>query len=111
MNKNIGQFSCAGVIDTLPLSALRPYHALVKDDKLQIDELNNHLNDSKKARDLFYDEVEEFRSLPDEIKHIYFILLGDKQEFRDFFSYVEYKCDKSLGEIRGKQVLNFTKGI
>ncbi len=102
LNKNIGQFSCAGVIDTLPLSALlfpqRPYHALVKDDKLQTDELNNPLNDSKKARDLFYDELEAFRSFPDEMKRIYFILLGDKQEFRDFFSYIGYKCDKSSGE-------------
>ena len=103
LNKNIGQFSCRGVIDTLHLSALlfpqKPYHALVKDDKLQTDELNNPLNDSKKARDLFYDEVEEFRSLPDEIKRIYYILLGDKIEFRDFFSFIEYKCDKTLGEV------------
>lgn len=103
LNKNIGQFSCAGVIDTLPLSALlfpqRPYHALVKDYKLQTDELNNPLNDSKKARELFYDEVEAFRSLPDEMKRIYFILLGDKQEFRDFFKYVEYSCGRESGDV------------
>jgi len=103
LNKNIGQFRCAGVIDTLPLSALlfpqRPYHALVKDYKLQTDELNNPLNDSKKARELFYDEVETFRSLPDEMKRIYFILLGEKQEFRDFFAFIEYSCGRESSDI------------
>ena len=47
------------IVDTLFLSPLlfpkRPYHHLVKDDKLQVDELNNPVNDSIKARDLFYD--------------------------------------------------------
>ena len=51
-------------IDTLYLSPLlfpeRPYHALLKDDKLQTDELNNPLNDAEKARRLFYDEVNAF---------------------------------------------------
>lgn len=49
------------IVDTLFLSPLlfpqRPYHHLVKDDKLQVDELNNPLNDSMKARDLLNDEV------------------------------------------------------
>ena len=40
-------------IDTLYLSPLlfpkRPYHKLLKDDKLQSDELNNPLNDCQKA--------------------------------------------------------------
>lgn len=38
------------IVDTLFLSPLlfpkRPYHHLVKDDKLQVDELNNPANDS-----------------------------------------------------------------
>ncbi len=42
-------------IDTLFLSPLlfpkEPYHRLVKDDKLQIDDRNNPLTDAKKARD------------------------------------------------------------
>lgn len=106
LSKHIGQFSCKGVIDTLHLSALlfpqNPYHKLVKDEKLQTDELNNPLNDSKKARDLFYDEVETFRLLPEEMKRIYYILLGDKKEFKDFFLYIDCKCDKASGieEIR-----------
>ena len=44
-------------IDTLYLSPLffptRPYHRLLKNDKLQVDELNNPLSDAKKAKDLF----------------------------------------------------------
>ena len=42
------------VIDTLFLSPLlfpaKPYHSLLKDDKLQTDEINNPLNDAMKAR-------------------------------------------------------------
>ncbi|MBO4600124.1 MAG: hypothetical protein J5641_05235 [Bacteroidales bacterium] len=41
------------IIDTLYLSPLlfpkKPYHRLVKDDKLQSDELNNPANDAAKA--------------------------------------------------------------
>lgn len=52
------------IIDTLYLSPLlfptKPYHALLKDDKLQTDDMNNPLNDSIKAKDLFYDEVAHF---------------------------------------------------
>ncbi len=46
----------ANIIDTLFLSPLlfptKPYHALLKDDKLQSEDTNNPLNDSIKARDL-----------------------------------------------------------
>lgn len=65
------------VIDTLYLSPLlfpkRPYHALLKDDKLQTDELNNPLNDSKKAKQLFYDEVNAFVALPLKMKQIFLL--------------------------------------
>jgi ATP-dependent DNA helicase RecQ len=64
------------VIDTLYLSPLlfpmRPYHHLLKDDKLQSEELNNPLNDSIKARDLFNDEVSAFNSLDNTLKSIYY---------------------------------------
>ena len=33
------------------------------------------------------------------MKRIYFILLGDKQEFRDFFAYVEYSCGRESGDV------------
>jgi len=66
-------------IDTLFLSPLlfptRPYHHLLKDDKIQTDELNNPVNDSKKAKDLFYDEITAFNNLDESIKLIYYLLL------------------------------------
>lgn len=82
------------VIDTLYLSALlfprKPYHALVKDEKLQTDELNNPVNDSKKVQDLFADEVMAFNRLEDSLKQIFFLLLKDQREFRSFFQYLGY---------------------
>lgn len=82
-------------IDTLNLSPLlfpsRPYHALLKDDKLQIDEINNPLNDSKKARDLFYDEVTAFHTLDDKLKRIFYFLLGKQKEFSGFFNFLRFK--------------------
>ena len=56
------------IIDTLFLSPLlfptKPYHALLKDDKLQTEDTNNPLNDSIKAKDLFFDEVSVFCLTP-----------------------------------------------
>ena len=81
-------------IDTLFLSPLlfpqRPYHHLVKDDKLQVDELNNPVNDSMKARDLLYDEVAAWNQLSSNRQEIYYQLLHSTQEFGGFFKYVEY---------------------
>ncbi len=85
-------FSGNYIIDTLYLSPLlfpkRPYHALLKDDKLQTEELNNPLNDAIKAKVLFYDEVSAFRETENELKQIYYALLGDKIEFASFFRFV-----------------------
>ncbi len=82
------------VVDTLFLSPLlfphKPYHALVKDDKLQTEELNNPLNDAIKARDLFNDEVSVFYELNGGLKQIYYALLSNKKEFSSFFNYVGY---------------------
>lgn len=90
-------FRDLNIIDTLYLSPLlfphRPYHALLKDDKLQVDELNNPLNDAKKARNLFFDELEAFRLLPNTLKKIYYFLLKDTPEFAGFFNYVDYKVN------------------
>lgn len=76
-------------IDTLYLSPLlfpcRPYHSLLKDDKLLSDEINNPVNDAKKTRDLFFDEVEAFLEADNNLKSIYYFLLKDKREFK-FFS-------------------------
>ncbi len=82
------------IIDTLDLAPLlfpsRPYHKLVKDDKLITDELNNPLNDAIKARELFYDELNEFRKLKPEFQSILFGLLGSVREFEAFFGYIEF---------------------
>jgi len=57
LKSEISESGASFFIDTLYLSPLlfpkKPYHRLVKDDKLTVDELNNPLNDAKKARDLF----------------------------------------------------------
>ena len=87
-------------IDTLFLSPLlfptKPYHNLLKDDKLQSDELNNPVNDSRKAKDLFIDEVSAFNNLPDNIKQVYYLLLNQQTEFSCFFEYLSYQCDVTL---------------
>ena len=80
-------------IDTLFLSPLlfpkKPYHRLVKDDKLVTSERNNPLNDSKKARDLFFDEVAAFKNLNEQTRRIYTGLLSGAAEFKDFLRYAD----------------------
>lgn len=82
------------IIDTLYLSPLlfpkRPYHHLVKDDKLQVDELNNPVNDSMKARDLLNDEVAAWNQLSSEKQEIYYQLLHETDQFKGFFKYIGY---------------------
>ena len=82
------------IIDTLFLSPLlfpkRPYHHLVKDDKLQADELNNPVNDSMKARDLFHDEVAAWNLLSSGRKELYYQFLHKTEEFKGFFKYIGY---------------------
>lgn len=82
------------LIDTLYLSPLlfpkNPYHALLKDDKLQTDDLNNPLNDAIKAQELFIDEVQAFKELPLSLQNIYFELLHTKEEFRSFFEFIKF---------------------
>ncbi len=82
-------------IDTLYMSPLvfpkKPYHKLLKDDKLQTDELNNPLNDAIKAKDLFYDEVNAFQALSSGMKWILCALLYPYPEFQGFFKYINFK--------------------
>lgn len=81
-------------IDTLHLSPLLfpswPYHALLKDDKLQFDELNNPLHDAMKTRDLFHDEVNAFYRLEEDLKIIFYNLLGGEYAFAGFFKFINY---------------------
>ncbi len=97
------------IIDTLFLSPLlfptRPYHKLLKDDKLQTDELNNPVNDSLKAKDLFYDEIAAFNKLDDSLKQIFYFLLNSQNEFKSFFAYLSFSTTET-SDISG--LMNFT---
>jgi ATP-dependent DNA helicase RecQ len=88
------QIQSANIIDTLFLSPLlfptNPYHSLLKDDKLQSKDTNNPLNDSIKAKDLFYDEVATFEQTDHALKQIFYLLLNTQKEFRAFFNYIKY---------------------
>lgn len=90
-------------IDTLYISPLlfanKPYHALVKDDKLQSDEWNNPLNDSIKAMNLFYDEVNAFEELESNVKKIFCNLLYEHKEFYGFFEYMQIHPDGNTEQL------------
>ena len=83
------------LVDTLYVSPLlfpeRPYHRLVKDDKLMTDQMNNPVNDCEKARELLMDEISCWNQLPDENKRIFSILLGKQEEFCGFLHFVGAK--------------------
>ena len=87
------------IIDTLFLSPLlfptHPYHKLVKDDKLQSDEANNPLNDSKKAKELFDDEVAAFQLVDESLKQIFYLLLHNTKEFGSFFHYIGFSSENT----------------
>lgn len=93
------KINSANIIDTLFLSPLlfptKPYHALLKDDKLQTEDTNNPLNDSIKAKDLFFDEVSIFNQEEEKLKQIFYMLLNDKREFHSFFRFIEYKSSET----------------
>ena len=98
------------LIDTLYLSPLlfptKPYHALLKDDKLQTDDINNPLNDSIKARDLFYDEAAAFHQLDDLLKQIFYLLLYENREFRAFFDFIDYQTTTINPESLIRRIFN-----
>ena len=68
----------------------RPYHKLLKDDKLQTDQFNNPLNDAEKAMQLLSDEVNAFLALSSKMKQVYCCLLYNLPEFNGFFDYVGF---------------------
>lgn len=92
------------VIDTLYLSPLlfpeRPYHRLLKDDKIDSDELNNPLSDARKAKELYEDEVAAFQSLPTPLQRLYFDLTESDSHFTDFFKSVDYSVPWRLTILR-----------
>ncbi|MCQ2065356.1 MAG: RecQ family ATP-dependent DNA helicase [Bacteroidaceae bacterium] len=82
-------------VDTLYVSPLlfpeRPYHHLVKDDKLVSEQMNNPVNDCEKARNLLMDEVSRWNAMPETKKTIYATLLNDIPEFSGFLEFVGSK--------------------
>lgn len=87
------------LIDTLYVSPLlfpdRPYHRLLKDDKLLSEQMNNPVNDCKKACELLMDEVARWDTLTDAKKKIYATLLYDVPEFTGFLYFVKANiCNK-----------------
>jgi ATP-dependent DNA helicase RecQ len=117
IQKQIGNpsFGLEKTIDTLLFSPLlfptRPYHRLLKDDKLQTEEKNNPYNDAVKARELFIDEVEAFNKLTNSLKTIYFNLLKGKKGFSPFFQYVEFSSDLSSPELEALIRQEFTGSL
>lgn len=89
----------ANVVDTLFLSPLffptGSYHALPKDDKLQTDELNNPVNDARKACELFDDECSAFARLDEPLKNIYYQLLKNAEGFQAFFRVVNFTSSET----------------
>ena len=85
-----------GLADTLYMSPLlfpeRPYHHLLKDDKLMSDQVNNPLNDCEKAYDLLLDEMEAWKRLPRELTLIYATLLHGVPEFSGFLDMADAEC-------------------
>lgn len=112
-------------IDTLHLSPLlfpkKPYHSLIKDDKLQTDQINNPFQDAMATKRVFDDEMGAFYRMEEELQSIYCTLLGETKQFGGFFRYLNFDgngktikesvskyfgdkicCNKELEDIAGK---------
>ncbi len=83
------------LVDTLYISPLlfpeRPYHRLVKDYKLISEQMNNPVNDCRKAKELLLDEIECWNALSNEKRMLFASLLKGKKEFDGFLSMVGAK--------------------
>lgn len=101
-----GESACKWtLVDTLYVSPLlfpeKPYHRLLKNDKLMSEQINNPVNDCEKARDLLMDEVAKWNLLPESKKSIYSALLHGVPEFEGFLGFVnaEAKSRQELAEL------------
>ena len=97
-------------IDTLVFSPLlfpqRPYHKLIKDYKLDTEEVNNPVNDCKLCKEVFDEEITAFNNLSDELKCIYYTLLCEQKEYKDFFAFLDYSKKSDNIAMFIKQVFN-----
>ena len=82
------------LVDTLYMSPLLfpecPYHKLVKDDKLINEQMNNPVNDCQKAKELLWDEIAQWHSLPYDKRKIFASLLKGQKEFDGFLNMVNF---------------------
>lgn len=80
------------VVDTLYVSplllAFHKLHRLEKDDKLMDEQLNNPVNDCKKAKALLFEETEQWHRLPTQLQLVLASLLNPVKEFVGFLSFV-----------------------
>lgn len=80
------------MVDTLYMAPLmfpaRPYHRLVKDYKLNSDQMNNPVGDSLLCQELLLDEVAAWNDLPENKRIMFASLLRGKKEFEGFLSFV-----------------------
>ena len=91
-------------IDTLYLSTLlfpkKPYHHLVKDEKIISEEFNDPVGDSKKCQLLFYELLQEYLKLPQPLQSIYCALLAKDARFCAFFQYLGIeKTEENIEEL------------
>jgi len=100
-------------IDTLRLSPLlfpkAPYHHLGKEEKFSSDDLNDPIIDSIKAKELFFDEVDTFRSLPVEFQEILIGLIGEREEFYGFLEFLG--VDFEIDDLKNKIETYFANAI
>ncbi len=85
----LGLSITAPIADTLYLSALlfpkKPYHKLVKDDKIVSEELNNPVADAQKSYKLLCDAIAAFARLPQDLQIILRSLAGSHPALQGFF--------------------------
>ena len=88
------------LVDTLYVSPLlfpeKPYHHLLKDDKLLNEQMNNPVNDCEKAKDLLMDEIARWNVLPEARRTILATLLQGIPEFEGFLEFVNAKIEKKI---------------
>ena len=88
-------FTGKNYIDTLLWSPLllskNPYHHLLKGYKIVNDtDVNNPLSDCKLTKKLLLDELNIFHGLSDDLKNVFYKLLGDHPDFNAFFWLADY---------------------
>ncbi|MCM1505233.1 MAG: RecQ family ATP-dependent DNA helicase [Muribaculum sp.] len=100
-----GEEDCRYIlVDTLYMSPLlfpeRPYHRLLKNDKLISEQLNNPVNDCEKAKTLLDEEIDQWLSLPIVKRQIFSSLLQGQKDFYGFLTIVDAdKTQKSLSDL------------